>query len=221
MRTSSPRSLAAATLALAALAAPAALAQDRSGTVEITPFGGVYIGGTFEAGTTGAYRYDVEVSSPATWGIRLGYNANRWFGLEFGFAWAEAEMNRTGGGIFGPAAKVGDIDVKNFELNAILNMGKGRVIPYFVLGGGAQVLDPTIPGVDASTDTRFAATFGFGLKVFVNPHFGFRFDGRLRSAYLGTEDGCDYDDCYYYDYWYGETQWYTSGEVTGGLTFAF
>ena len=219
MRTPSARTLAAATLALAALAAPAAVAQDRTGTVEITPFGGVYLGGTLEAGTTSTYRYDVEVSSPATWGIRVGVNANRWFGLEFGFAWAEAEMKRTGGGIFGPEAKVGDLDVKNFELDMIFNMGKGRVIPYFVLGGGAQVLDPSIPGVDASTDTRFAGTFGFGVKVFVNPHFGFRFDGRVRSAYLGEEDGCGHG-CYD-DYWYGDSQWYTSGEVTGGLTFAF
>lgn len=222
MRTLAGGRLAVAAALLAALAAaPAALAQDRAGSVEITPFGGVYIGGTLKAGTTGIYSYDVDVSSPATAGVRIAVNANRTFGVEFGFAWANADMKTQGGGIFGPSTKVGELDVKNFELNAVFNMGKGRVIPYFTVGGGAQLLEAKIPGYGNSTDTRFAGNLGFGVKVFVNPHFGLRFDGRVRSAYIPSSSCDRHWDSGCGDYWYSDGTWYTSGEVTGGLVFAF
>ena len=54
----------------------------------------------------------------------------------------------------------------------------------------------------------------------MNPHFGFRFDGRGYASSLGDNNdnfGCDdefFDDC-------NNNDWLTNGEISGGLIFAF
>jgi hypothetical protein len=57
----------------------------------------------------------------------------------------------------------------------------------------------------------------------VNPHFGFRFDGRGYATSLGDRDrddrfGCDdfFDDCDS-----DRKEWLTNGEISAGLLFAF
>ena len=57
----------------------------------------------------------------------------------------------------------------------------------------------------------------------MNPHFGFRFDGRGYATSLGNRDrnddfGCDrfLRDCNS-----DRKEWLTNGELSGGLLFAF
>jgi opacity protein-like surface antigen len=200
-------------------------AQERAGTVEITPFGGAYIGGTLHRGSNALFDRDVDVKTDVGFGLRVGVNANRWLGIEASFSTAKADIEETSeNDLFGGSSRLGELDVKHYELNAVFNMGHKRVIPFLTIGGGATTFDANVPGTHSSTDTRFTLNAGAGLKVFFNPHFGLRFEGRWRGALIDDSDRCDrHDDDCNDNYWNDESdrRWYDSGEVTGGLTIAF
>ncbi len=209
-------------LAAALLIAGPAAAQDRSGTFELTGFGGGYFGGTLHAGSNTLFTRDVTLGDAPTYGVRLGYNVNRWFGLEFGWSHARADINTPGGDLlFGEGQKLGEMTHNVFEGNAVFNLARGRFIPYLTLGAGAMTFDASVTGAPGASDTRFVGNIGGGLKMFVTPHLAVRIDGRWRDAYISSHDtyyhdGCSHDCHYYYD-----SEWYGSGEVTGGLSFAF
>lgn len=203
---------------------PRAMAQDRSGTVEITPFGGAYFGGRLYAGSNAIFSEDVRVREAGTYGVRVGMNANRWLGIEAGFSTARADIRSTGDStLFGSSTKIGTMDVQHYELNAVFNIGHRRVIPYVTLGGGATRFDARVPGVDSSPDTKFTANLGAGVKTFFNPHLALRFDGRYRSAFVDDRDCDRHSSSYCDDHRRNDDKrrWYGSAELTGGLTFAF
>lgn len=208
-----------------ALTALTAAAQDRTGTVEISPFGGVNIGGTLYAGSNAIFSHDVDTQSAGTFGLRVGGNVNRWFGLEANYSQATANLEGRGGtGLFGRGSKVGEMKFQNYGLDFVFNFGKRRVIPYMTVGLGATTFTARVPDVPEETDTRFTSSLGLGVKIFFNPHVALRFDGKARATYINNAR-CNRDytlycsDDNYYDS--DRTRWYTSGEATGGLTFAF
>lgn len=209
----------------ALLLALPATAQDRSETIEITPFAGAYFGGTLESGSTAVFDYDADVDTDAVYGLRIGYQFNNWAGVEFMGAWAAPDVKYPGGdALFEPSRTVGELKMQNYAVNGVFNFTKGRFVPYFTIGAGATAMKLSVAQGDTSWDTRFTSNLGGGLKIWVTPHFGLRIDGRFYATYIGEGDGCDddWDHCHYYDdYYYDDSIWYTSGEVTGGLTFAF
>ncbi len=217
----------AALLALAsgfALGARPAQAQDRSGTVEITPFGGGYFGGRLHAGSNALFSSDVDIADAGAWGLRVGMNANRWLGIEAGFSTAKADIRSIGGStLFGSGQKLGRFEVQHYELDGLFNIGRRKVIPYIALGAGLTHFQAKVDGAGSSDDNRFTTNIGAGIKAYFNPHVAFRFDGRYRVAYLDNTD-CDRHNSTCDDGRHGRddnTRWYGSGEVTGGLTFAF
>jgi opacity protein-like surface antigen len=193
------------------LAAPLA-AQDRTGTWEITPFAGGHFGGRLDAGSNALFARDVDLGTAPTYGVRLGFNVNRWFGMEFGWSHAKPDIRAIGGDVlFGQGQKLGEMTHNVFEGNAVFNMARGQFIPYLTLGAGAMTFDAWVPDTPSATDTRFVASFGGGVKMFVTPRVALRIDGRYRSAYINNND----------NFHRNGSNWYGSGEVTGGLTFAF
>lgn len=209
-------------LPLLLLAVPAA-AQDRSGTVEITPFAGAYFGGTLESGSNAVFDQDVEADTDVVYGLRLGVQFNNWVGVEFTGSYAASDVRYPGDdSLFEPTHKVGELKAQNYAVNGVFSFAKGRFVPYITLGAGASALRLSVPEGDTSWDTRFTSNVGAGLKMWATPHFGFRIDGRIYATYVGEGQNCDdyWDHCHDRDY-YDDSIWYTSGEVTGGLTFAF
>ena len=70
---------------------------------------------------------------------------------------------------------------------------------------------PTWPSRrERSTDTRFTSSVAGGLKVFMTPHFGLRFDGRYFGTLL-NDHGCN---C-------SHSNWLSNWSTTGGILFAF
>ena len=210
-------------LALLVAAASPAFGQDRTGTVEITPVGGAYFGGRLDAGSNGLFNHDVEVKDAGTYGVRLGYNFNRRFGLEWGWTRAKADIQNVGSSVLWVAGtKLGELTVNQYDMNFVISMAHGRVIPYFTIGGGATTFQASLPGSTSSTDTRFTANAGFGLKMFLDPKVALRFEGRGRSSYV-SDSGCNssWDSSCHDSHGNSDSRWYTSGEVTGGLTVAF
>jgi len=211
-------SLAFLMMAAAGLLAGPLAAQDRTGTWEITPFGGGHFGGRLDARSNALFTKDVDLGTAPTYGVRLGYNVNRWFELEFGWSHAKPDILATGSEVlFGRGQKLGEMTHNVFEGNAVFNMARGQVIPYLTLGAGAMTFDAWVPGSAETTDTRFVGSFGGGLKMFVTPHVAVRIDGRYRNAFISDRDRCGGQSCFNSR----SSNWYGSGEVTGGITYAF
>ena len=204
---------------LATMAGTAA-AQDRAGTFEISPFAGGYFGGTLYDSGHG----HLDVGSDWAYGGRLAYNVNRVFGVEFDWTHSRADLDAHdlgGSGPFPADVKVGSLTQDIYEANALFNFGRGRAIGYFGVGGGVAVMKTDFTNAGSSSDSRFTGNMSLGFKGFVTPRFGFRIDGRWR--YTDTPNTTNHGTtCDYYGYCYHyPTTWYYSGELTGGLIFAF
>lgn len=233
------------TFGLLLAVAPAA-AQDRTGSWEISPFVGGYFGGRLDnnvaplaQGVSGTSAIDysrTDVSTDLAYGVRLGYNVNRWLGIEADWTRAQADLKaRTvvfgapgpgpGTGTitnqFGSRVKVGRLTQDVYEANAIFNFGRRKVIGYFGLGSGAAVLKTDLTGISSTSSTRYTGSVSLGGKFFFTPHVGIRIDGRYRYTDLdhNTRNGstCSHDG--FCDD--RRTNWYSNGELTSGLTFAF
>jgi hypothetical protein len=205
------------TLALAATAATAS-AQLRAGTVEINPFAGYLFGGTFGRGSNAIFTHSVDVADHFTFGGRLGVNFTSLWEMEFQYSRTETDFQTRGqDDVFGDGhQKLGRLNIDYYLGYVTFNFGHRRIVPYFTLGAGAAHLDPHVPDTPASSDTRFTASAGGGLKVFVNPHFALRFDGRAYTTSLGRDDR---HDC---DFGCSDRQhWLTNGDLTGGFIVAF
>lgn len=217
----SPR-IALLALAAALAAAGPAAAQDRRGSVEVTPVVGGYFGGTFDPGTLAFYNGEASAGTEVAYGFRLGFNVAEHFMIEGSYLQSDPKLELDGSGAIGaPSRSIGTMEMRLYEVNLLFPWGSGPVRPYFVLGGGVNTFHPDVPGYNASTDSRFTGNMGFGVKVFVSPNFGFRFEGKGRTTYINSDDEyyCDhYCDDYYY---YGDSQWYLSGEATAGIVVAF
>jgi hypothetical protein len=209
-------------LALATVAGEAA-AQDRSGTFEISPFGGGYFGGhLFDSG-----RAHVDVQNDWAYGGRIAYNVNRIFGVEFDWTHSQADLeghgfaSQPGFPAYPASGRIGRLTQDIFEANGIISFGKGRAFGYFGFGGGAAVVKTEFTSASTTSETRFTGNLSGGFKGFFTPRFGFRIDGRWR--YIDTNHTTNNNTyCDYYGYCYSyHTTWYNNGELTGGLIFAF
>lgn len=209
-------------LAAAMAVAPPAAAQDRRGSVEITPVIGGTFGGTFDPGTLAFYDGEAETDTEVAYGLRLGFNVADNFTLEASYLQSDPKLTIGGDGAIGGSSRgIGTMEMRFYELNFLVPWGRGKVRPYFTIGGGVHTFRPVIPGYSASTDSRLTGTLGFGVKTFVTPNFGFRFEGKVRSTYINSDD--DYWECDEWcdGYYYGDSQWYTTGEATAGIVIAF
>jgi opacity protein-like surface antigen len=210
---------------IAAATAAATSAQVREGTVEISPFAGYLFGGEFARGTTSLFDVRVDVDDEATYGIRLGYNITDNFEIEAQASHTETAFVTDDDELFGDEGDdLGDLDIDYFLGYMTFNFGHRRAVPYVTVGAGVARLDPDIPFSDARRDTRFTGSLGVGVKAFVNPHFGLRFDGRGYATSLGDRDRddrffCDDDD--FFDDCDDDREWLTNGEISFGLVFAF
>src|SRR5215813_2809868 len=169
------------------LLSSALFAQIRRGTVEISPFAGYLFGGEFARGTTALFNTDVDVADRPTYGIRLGYNITSKFEVELQGSRTETHFEtRDRGRLFGNSntTKLGDLDIDYLLANMTFNFGHHRVVPYVTIGGGAARLSPSVPGTTASREYTGTGTLGAGVKVFFNPHFGIRFDGRYYATWI-------------------------------------
>jgi opacity protein-like surface antigen len=166
----------------------------------------------------------VDVDDHGTFGGRVGFLINRSFEIELQYSRTETHfVTQNGGQLFGPDAQpLGDLNIDYLLSYMTFNFGHNRyVIPYITLGAGAARLDPTVPGRNADSETRFTASLGGGVRTMFTRNFGLRFDGRIYTTLLDNNDnnnGCDnhHNNCHNHN-----NNWLTNGDVTGGLVFAF
>jgi hypothetical protein len=220
----------AAIAAAALLLASAATAQRRS-TVEINPFAGYLFGGEFARGSNELFEFDVDVDDDVAYGGRLGFNLNDFFQLEFEYVAVRTAFT-TSEELFAPSGdELAELDIDYFLGYGTFHFGGRHVVGYFTMGAGAAHLDPgprqdivcIQACTDPSADTRFTTALGGGVKIFVTPNFGFRFDGRGYATFLDDDNDDDFDDyCHGYDDCdYGNENWLWNSVVSGGIIIAF
>lgn len=180
---------------------------------ELTPFVGYRWGGTIFGNQTFIFGSDVNVASSANFGanfaIPLGDTGMK---LEL-MANRQSSRLESGGGLFEPENRVADIDVTYLHAGLQIPFARSRnASPYFIVSGGLANLDPQLRGV--SSESRFSASAGLGVKVPMSRMLSVRFEGR---GYYTTLD--DQDDCRICDYFYNDD--FTQGEVNLGLVFSF
>jgi hypothetical protein len=133
---------------------------------EITAFGGVTGGGSFEDTTTGE---DRDLKSSATWGIVFNVAADA--NSQYDFLYSHQANSIKGSPDI-------DLDIEYLQLGGSLIWGdySKYVFPYFSMTVGAARLSPDSPGMSATT--RFAFSLAGGLRVPLSPRVGLRFEAR-------------------------------------------
>jgi len=185
----------------------------RRGAFELTPFIGYRWGGTIFADQTFLFGEDVNVAPSAN----LGAN----FALPLGDSGMKLELmaNRqsseleTESGLFEPDDRIADIDVTYLHAGLQIPFAQSRnARPYFIVSGGLANLDPQVNGV--SSENRFSASAGVGVKVPMSEMLSIRLEGRGYYTALEADDECTICDYFYNEDFY-------QGEVNLGLTFSF
>jgi opacity protein-like surface antigen len=211
-------------LALACAGAAPASAQRGRGGLELTVFNGYYIASDLY--TTGATVTGTQIGleNSYMYGARLGVDPNPRVGVEF--AWTHAGSDLT---LKNPPNTLpvgfdpGRINLNTYGLDFLFYQPttNPRAKAYFTLGFGWTLTDPQIQSQSGATvdgNSLFNWNFGAGAKMDMNPKLALRLEGRWRvtDTAITTSSGvyCDYwGYCYSY-----ASDWYSSGELTAGLT---
>jgi hypothetical protein len=212
----------AALVGLAAVATPAH-AQYSETTAWVTPFAGVYFGGSLNPASNSYGISKLDVGTSFTYGARLGYKFNNSIGLVFEYAHADPTLTIKGG-LAGDGINQ-KLDMSTNVYEATFNFYFGNtpeMMGYIAIGGGADNF--SVSGVDSTgtarsgSSTEFGTVFGLGGTKMFSEKAGITLDGRYRWVNVNGADSyyCGWYGCYAYD-----TSWYGSGEITLGLVYKF
>jgi hypothetical protein len=217
-------------LALGLFAAVPAYAQAPAERIEISPFIGYMFAGSFSRVPPNFAISEINVSDHFDFGVSVGFNLTNAIEPEFRWTRANTEMVFEGvpGGTSGTPPRPLTMDY--FLAGASYNFSSGKIRPYVSVDVGAarlaniRVDDPlTQGGPKPSTD--FAASVGVGVKAFITPNFGLRFDAR---GYASSVPDHFFFTCFttpdangvFYETSCGN-KWLFNGDVTAGIVVAF
>jgi opacity protein-like surface antigen len=160
--------LVAAALLLSSLLFPAAAAAEWG--LEVTPFAGYTIGGSFEDNTTGA---SLDVKEGGSFGLVLGVpdTPETQYELFYGFQRTKV----TGGGTFG-GETLFDLDIHYLHLGGTYLFPAEKVRPFISGGLGATHFVPSGSGMNSKT--YFSVSLGGGAKIPISDHVGLRLEAR-------------------------------------------
>jgi len=164
------RTIAVMVFLIVCFCASGALAENREGAINITPF----IGG-FNTDPDLLYK-----NGPA-FGIGLGYNFSEKLGAEFTFHYVNSE---TDGDVVINGSSIdwgkGDAKVFIYKLDLIYHLTGilpgDLIVPYLAAGPGMITWDPDRRDLD--TDDDFLLNYGGGLKIFLTRNLALRADLR-------------------------------------------
>lgn len=148
---------------------------------------GYRFGGSLEAapGTDGGSHsgVELEVGDAAAFGVQLGYRVGDG---EIELLYARQETQLQTADIF-TGAPVFDLALETWQIGGTYLFGDddARARPFVVVGLGLTRLLPEPAGL--SDETRFSASFGAGVKLWLGRHFGIRLEGRGFFTVLDSE----------------------------------
>jgi hypothetical protein len=139
--------------------------------LEITPYAGYAIGGSFEDNTTGA---SLDVKEGGSFGLVLGLpdTPETRYELFYGFQRTKVTGDGTLGG-----GTLFDLDIHYLHLGGIYLLSPGEKVRPFLSGGlGATHFVPRGDGLNRKT--YFSLSLGGGAMIPISGHVGLRFEGR-------------------------------------------
>lgn len=153
-------------------AAASAGAEVRTGAVTLTPMVG-YQG----------FDSNLDIDDSAVYGLALGYNASKNWGLELDMRYAPTEAEDAGGP---------DVDVWSVTGNVLYHfMPEQAFVPYLAIGLGGLQYDIDGTGGD---DEDFIANWGGGFKYAIADSVDLRLDLRHTIDFRTDNSGGDQDD---------------------------
>lgn len=194
------------------------VARDAYSTLnmfELTPFGGYRYGGTIFADQTSLFgNQNVDVASAGNFGVNLGIPIGNAMKIELLVDRQNTHFTN-GSGLFAPDQRLGGFDITYFHGGLQIPFAVSRnAAPYVVVSAGLANLEPRVSG--ASSDTRFSAGAGIGVKIPINRNVGIRIEERGYFTSLSSYSNRHYSN-YYYDY----NRDLYQGETNVGVFFRF
>jgi opacity protein-like surface antigen len=138
--------------------------------VEITPYAGYTIGGSFEDNTTGT---SLDVKEGGSLGLVLGVPDTPETRYELFYGFQRTKV--TGGGTFG-GESLFDLDIHYLHVGGTYMFPREKVLPFISGGLGATHFVPHGSGMNAKT--YFSLSLGGGANVPISDHVGLRFEAR-------------------------------------------
>jgi opacity protein-like surface antigen len=181
--------------ALVVLFLAATTAAVQAQTIEITPMVGYRFGGSLEAAGSGDQSsVQLEVGDAAAWGVQVGYRVGEG---EIELLYARQDTQLQTADLF-TGAPVFDLALETWQVGGTYLFGDddARARPFVAVGLGVTRLLPEPSGL--SDETRFSASFGAGVKLWLGRHVGIRLEGRgfftvldsNSQSFCGGVDGC-------------------------------
>ena len=138
--------------------------------LDITPYVGYAIGGSFTDNATGA---DLDVQEGGSYGLVLDLPDTPETQYELFYGLQRTKV--TGGGTFG-GETLFDLDIHYLHLGGTYLFTGEKVRPFLSGGLGATHFVPHGSGLDRKT--YFSVSLGGGVKIPISGHVGLRFEGR-------------------------------------------
>ena len=138
--------------------------------LEVTPYVGYAIGGSFTDNATGA---DLDVQEGGSYGLVLDLPDTPETQYELFYGLQRTKV--TGGGTFG-GETLFDLDIHYLHLGGTYLFTGEKVRPFLSGGLGATHFVPHGSGLDRKT--YFSVSLGGGVKIPISGHVGLRFEGR-------------------------------------------
>ena len=132
----------------------------------------------------------VEPDQSESYGLTFDIPITRNLQVELLVLRQDTELEITEGfGQFDP----NDIELTYYHAGVLWQGTLGQVRPFVVGTAGITRFEPGLTRF--RTQEEFSIGVGGGVKLLVNDHFGFRFEGRLFATDVGDEFDHYYDDC--------------------------
>ncbi|HOG17609.1 MAG TPA: outer membrane beta-barrel domain-containing protein [Syntrophales bacterium] len=143
-------------------------AEMRAGAYSISPYIGIY---KFEG--------NLDLDSGPTYGVRLGYDFTKRFGLEADLGYVDTKYTE-----FAPDRYT---DVYNYRLEALYHFFPDKkLVPFAAVGFGGQSMN--YKNTSKSDSTHFAGDYGVGLKYFLTENVALRTDLRHILGFASIEN---------------------------------
>jgi hypothetical protein len=214
-KTMRPRRLLRSLLALGFLLAAT---EARAQRFEISPFAGIRTSGSF-SDTASANFEDPEADGGPSAGLILSLSVGSGGQIELLYSAQEtdfvAESLATGTEekIFG-----GSIDQLHFGGLYQWKLQGDRTRPFLAASLGVTTVKPD---ANLDSETKFSAAAGGGVKIYFSKHLGARFQGRLTTTFVDTNDSTFCNDSQTACFTVLESLQFFQAEFLGALIVAF
>jgi len=154
------------------LTAVSGFGEMRSGAYSISPYIGIY---KFEG--------NLDLESGPTYGVRLGYDFTKRFGVELDLGYVDTKYTETAPDRY--------TDVYNYRLEALYHFfPEKKLVPFVVAGLGGQTMN--YKNTPKENSTHFAGDYGVGLKYFLTDNVALRTDLRHVLGFASIENNLEW-----------------------------